>query len=162
MSPSQDDFGQLRRLLASKRYEQPPPGYFNHFSDRVIARIEVEEFSGRSNWWDWLMEKLEAKPILACAYGMAVSSLLLVGFRFSDIFDPNVAEAPLPGGLNLANIPNQPAFPGTFGSVGSFDRPAVAYTMTTSLRPALRQEPLADLYRGNSLRAQAVGFSFGR
>jgi len=160
MRSSQDDFVRLRKLLASKRYEQPPPGYFNHFSDRVIARIEVEEFSRGSHWWAWLMEKLEAKPILACAYGLAVSSLLLVGFRFSEILDQKVAEAPLPGGLDLASVPHQPALPGSFGSVGLFDRSAVAYT--TSLSPALRQQPLGDLYRGNGLRVQATGFNFSR
>src|SRR5687767_9055851 len=122
MSSSQDDFDQLRRLLAFKRHEQPPPGYFNYFSDRVIARIEVEQFTSRSNWWDWLMEKLEGKPILACAYSVAVSCLLLVGFRVSEIFDQAIATAPLSGGLDLAGVPNQPPFPGTFGSVGLFDR----------------------------------------
>jgi hypothetical protein len=64
MSSSQDDFGRLRKLLASKRYEQPPPGYFNYFSDRVIARIEVEQSHRSSSWWNWLLEKMEAKPIL--------------------------------------------------------------------------------------------------
>jgi hypothetical protein len=160
MSTSRDNFEQVRKLLACKRHEQPPPGYFNHFSDRVIARIEVEESSGCSNWWDWLVEKFEAKPILACAYSLAVSSLLLVGFRFSDILDQEVAEVPLPSALNLAGIPNQAAFQGAFGSVGLFDRSTVAYT--TSLSPALRQQPLGELYRGNSLRVQTVGFSFGR
>jgi hypothetical protein len=106
------------------------------------------------------MEKLEAKPILACAYGLAVSSLLLVGFRFSDILDQKIAEAPLPTGLDLARVQHQSAFPGTLGSVGMFDRSAVAYT--TSLSPALRQQPLGDFYRGNGLQVQAVGFNFSR
>jgi len=160
MTSSQDDFDQLKKLLAIKRYEQPPAAYFVHFSDRVIARIEVEECRGGASWWDWLMEKLEAKPILACAYGMAVSGLLLVGFRFSEMLDNDVPGSPLSGGLNLTSIPSQPTFPSTFGSVGLFDRSAVAYT--TSLRPALRHQPLGDLYRGNSLGFQAVGFSYGR
>ncbi|MCI0539683.1 MAG: hypothetical protein L0Z50_31125 [Verrucomicrobiales bacterium] len=160
MSSSQDDFDRLRRLLASKRYEQPPPGYFNHFSDRVIARIEEEEFRSCSNWWAWLIEKLEAKPILVCAYSMAVSSLLLVGYRVSSIFDQTVATAPLPGGLDLASVSNQPPFPRAFGSLGLADRSAIAYT--TSLRPALRQEPLGELYRSHNLQVQAVGFSPNR
>src|SRR5207302_7658772 len=100
-------FDQLRRALACKRYEQPPPGYFHHFSHRVIARIEVEEFRGCSNWWDRLMEKLEPKHILACACGMAVSSLLLVGFRFSEILDPKMAQEPLPGRWELAGVPHR-------------------------------------------------------
>ena len=158
MSSSQDDFDQLKTLLVCKRYEQPPPGYFVHFSDRVIARIEVEELGGTFSWWDWLVEKLTARPILACAYGTAVSAMLIVGFRFSEIFDTETAETTLSTGLNLVSTQNQAAFPGAFGSVTLFDRSAVV--STTSLSPAFRQqEPLSDLYRGHSWRAQTVGFS---
>ena len=160
MSSSPDNFDQLRRMLACKRYEKPPPRYFNHFSDRVIARIEVEESRGRSDWWRWLLEKFEAKPILACAYGIAVSSLVLVGFRLSEILEQELAEAPPSSGLGFASIPNQPAFPAAFGNIGLSEHPAVAYS--TSLSPAFRQEPLVDFYHGSGLRVQAAGFVFGR
>ncbi len=158
MSHSQDEFGQLRRLLTCKRYEQPPPGFFNHFSDRVIARIEVEEFGGKATWWSWLMEKFEAKPVLACACGLAVSSLLLIGFKLSEFFEYEIAAVPPVSALDQASIPNHRAFPGAFGSVGLFERPVVAYS--TSLSPAFRPEPLADWYRGNNLQVQAIGFNF--
>ena len=46
MSENTENFDQLRRLLKLKRYEQPPPRYFNEFSGLVIARIRAGERVG--------------------------------------------------------------------------------------------------------------------
>lgn len=94
MHPERDDFVQLRRLLALKRHEQPPPGYFNRFSRDVIARIRAgEELRDDSPLTRFLMEfplleriwaVLEAKPVIAGAFGAAVCGLLTAGFLMSD------------------------------------------------------------------------------
>jgi hypothetical protein len=95
MSMSQDsqDFESLRRLLALKRYEQPPPGYFNHFSTDVIARIKagegerggaLERLFWEAPWLQRLWAALETKPIMAGAFGTAVCALLVAGVIYSE------------------------------------------------------------------------------
>jgi hypothetical protein len=94
MRAESDNFQELRRLLALKRYEQPPPGYFNTFSRQVMARIEAGErgrdpagsegWLGSSSWLVRLWNSFGTKPILAGAFGVAVCSVLIAGVAYSD------------------------------------------------------------------------------
>jgi hypothetical protein len=95
MSMSQDnqDFTSLQRLLALKRYEQPPPGYFNNFSSQVIARIKAGEGAHENAferlfldapWLQRLWGLLETKPLMAGAFGAAVCALLVSGVVYSE------------------------------------------------------------------------------
>ena len=94
MSPETENFDQLRRLLALKRYEQPPPGYFHHFSSQVIARIEAGEraddpvgfvrFIWEGVWLQRLWDAIESKPALAGVFGAAVCGFLVAGVIYTD------------------------------------------------------------------------------
>src|SRR5712691_7763588 len=93
MHPEQENFDSLRRLLALKRHEVPPPGYFHDFSGHVIARIRAGERPDRSGFWEslsweapWLQRiwgAFETKPILAGVLGMAVCGMLVSGVVYS-------------------------------------------------------------------------------
>jgi hypothetical protein len=83
MNSSPDDFRDLRRLLALKRHEQPPPGYFHYLPDKIAMRVERKDLSEYSTWWEWLVQKLDARPVLAGAYACAISGLMLLGFKVS-------------------------------------------------------------------------------
>jgi hypothetical protein len=107
MSPLPDNRDPVQRLLACKRYEQPPPGYFLSFSEKVLARIEAEEASVHSSWWGWFVAKFDARPVVVCAYGVAVSSMLFVGFSLSAIFEAEISAAPTSGSW-LAGAPPSP------------------------------------------------------
>src|SRR6266566_5453714 len=105
MNPSPEEFDQLKKLLALKRNELPPPGFFNHFSDKVIARIEAEGLIMRTSWWQRLFPELDAKPVLACAYGLVITGLLVVGLGISGSLEPEEGAAPTLGSPWFAQTP---------------------------------------------------------
>jgi hypothetical protein len=124
MKPDSENFQDLRRLLRLKRYEQPPPGYFNGFSRQVIARIQAgesgaapsvwQQLLGTSSWLPHLWESLGAKPILAGAFGVAICSVLIAGVAYSDRGTPE----------GFASRPDQSGFAQIAPSVG-LESPAV-------------------------------------
>jgi len=77
-----DDFQDLQRLLRLKRHEQPPPGYFEGFSSKVIAEIKASQMVHESSWWERFFIGFDAKPALVCAYSLVVCSSLLYGLGF--------------------------------------------------------------------------------
>jgi hypothetical protein len=111
MVPQQDDFQQLRRLLVLKRYEQPPPGYFNRFSGNVIARIRagehrletnsVEDWFAQVPWLRRFWSMLDTKPVFAGAFGLGVCALLLAGLVYSSM-DSHPTIAPVTAGIHRA------------------------------------------------------------
>jgi hypothetical protein len=78
MNPQADNFEQLRKLLALKKYEQPPPGYFDQLSARIINRIESVEM-GRNTLWERLGFAFGSKPAFVCALGVVVCGLFCIG-----------------------------------------------------------------------------------
>jgi len=77
-----DDFQDLQRLLRLKRHEQPPPGYFEGFSSKVIDEIKASQMVHESSWWERFFMGFDAKPALVCAYSLVVCSSLLYGLGF--------------------------------------------------------------------------------
>jgi len=92
MHPDAPNFRRLLCLLTLKRYEQPPPGYFQNFPGEVISRIRAGERAADPNalqilllelpWLQRLWAGLEAKPALTGFLGAAACVLLLVGLLY--------------------------------------------------------------------------------
>jgi hypothetical protein len=95
MNTEQDNFDSLQRLLALKRHEQPPPGYFERFSGNVIARIRVGEAATKRSFLDRLFEEapwiqqlcqtFEHRPLFAGACSFAVCGLIAASVMYSDV-----------------------------------------------------------------------------
>jgi len=104
MTPDSENFDQLRKLMALKRHEVPPPGYFHSFSREVIVRIKAGEIGGEagSTWMilegSWLRRVwsvFEARPVLAGGFGVAVCGFFVAGALIS-------ADNPQVAGVGLA------------------------------------------------------------
>jgi hypothetical protein len=149
MNPEQETFEELRRLLVLKRYEQPPPGYFNDFSHQVIARIRAGErigehtffarLGGNAPWLRRLWSALETKPALAGAFGAGVCGVLLAGVLYSQ----TVAPAPVTAfsdsiGQNPPMVAATPATP-VLGPVAGYDLSNTGEVVAAQMRASLFQ-----------------------
>jgi hypothetical protein len=88
---NQNEKGQpsLLPLLAIKRHELPPPGYFNSFSSKIIARIEAGTHTASLTLWQKLQLLLSNKPSLASGLGLIVGASLVASLNFAPILQSN-------------------------------------------------------------------------
>ena len=156
MSRHDQQFAELQKLLGCKRYEQPPPGYFLSFSDKVLARIEAEDAAASSTWWSRLTTCFDVKPVLVCAYGLAVSGLLFMGFRLSQVFESELAALPAVGGPWLAATPTSPILSSQFAHVALGS--STESSALTVARWSMRDEPNQVVLPTTRLPFQAAGF----
>ncbi|MBU6410431.1 MAG: hypothetical protein KGR98_08580 [Verrucomicrobia bacterium] len=89
-----DDFEALKRLLALKRHEVPPPGYFDKFSSRVISRIRLREHRAendpaaelfnRAPWLLRFLQLFEAKPAVAGTFAAVLCMVVAFGVVYAE------------------------------------------------------------------------------
>jgi hypothetical protein len=96
MSSDQNEFEGLRRLLALKRHEQPPPGYFNRLPGQIMARIERE---GKLSFWERFVEGFSFRPAFAYSFALAAFSALTFSVFYSARMQPGeIAQTPANNG----------------------------------------------------------------
>jgi hypothetical protein len=88
MNPESENFDSLRQLLALKRHEIPPPGYFDRLPRDIMARIKAgdtgDELGADFSWFRRLVSAFDVKPIFAGAFGTVVCALLTIGVMTSE------------------------------------------------------------------------------
>ena len=88
MNPDSENFDSLRQLLALKRHEVPPPGYFNRLPRDIMARIKAgdtgNELGADQTWFQRLLSVFDIKPVFAGAFGTAVCAFLISGVITSE------------------------------------------------------------------------------
>ena len=115
-----DEFESLKKLLALKRHEEPPPGYFDRLPGEVRARIAHVQASPEPWWRRWLAS-WDLSPALATSYAVVAVTLVLGGVWMAkqptSEGGPQIATTPVPSvDANLTNtiIASNAAPPGLF------------------------------------------------
>jgi hypothetical protein len=107
------DFEKLQRLLKLKRYEQPPPRYFNDLSTRVIAHIRsdtsvnrferADNLISRTPWLRRIWRKLESQPALSGVVATVACALMVAGVFFMEETTPQNHFTVVPGGVDAGD-----------------------------------------------------------
>ena len=99
MNADPNDFDALKKLLALKRHEQPPPGYFDRLPQQIRNRIETEP----ATFWEKYLPTFNFRPAYAYGFGFVVCGSLIWGIGYSLQTQPNrIAAQPADGMLKLA------------------------------------------------------------
>jgi hypothetical protein len=158
MNENEQDFGTLRQFLKLKRYEMPPPGYFNSFSAEIIGRIrdggKAGEFSAEAPWLMKFFQLFELKPAFAGAFASALFLLLVFGFVFAD----RPESAP----QSLLQV-NSSAPSNTFAAATpvALAQPTENTGIIATTNPAASLQPVASLFDSQNPFAQPVSFTTG-
>lgn len=91
MNAEQENFEALRKLMALKRHEQPPPGYFNKLPGIILSRLEAAEES--QGLWAKVLTRFILRPAFAFTLGFAFCSLFATGVTYSMRTNPNTVAA---------------------------------------------------------------------
>ena len=161
MNENENNFESLRRLLALKRHETPPPGYFANFSAAVTARIRAGDARRTASvpnrladelpWLFRLMSAFEAKPAFAGAFASALCLLLLVGIVYAE--RPSDVE---PQPILQATLDTSPLAVATPVNLSS--QPAEQTVFLSSTNPVFNSQPAGAWFASQGPTVQPVNF----
>ena len=155
MNAESDNFEALRKLLALKRYEQPPLGYFNQLPGRILSRIESDE----ATFMEKLAQVFVLRPAMSYALGLAFCGAFAAGLGYSlhlrteqASLQRNPVEPWEVGALSNLNADheNLGQFPDLH--VRGYDN----FTITTN-----DSDPKPSLFQSFEARPAAVSYRFG-
>jgi hypothetical protein len=163
MNENENNFESLRRLLALKRHETPPPGHFTYFSSQVLQRIRAgdpgtssgwtEDLFGQAPWVEKLLHLFDVKPVFAGAFAGALCLLLFVGIIFAERPDITTQTA-----LQPANVDNTSASLAAV-SPTTLSQPADQTGIVSSTSPVLSLQPMASPFEPQNPLAQPVSLT---
>jgi len=156
MNESENNFESLRRLLALKRHEIPPPGYFNNLPGQIMARLRAGEADAPQgitapSWLLKFFQAFEAKPAYVSSFACSLCLLLLFGIIYAE--RPDATEKP-----SIFSALTTPP-------VSLVDAKSAVYSssqptgLMVNTNPVFSLEPVAMLFGQQNPLAQPVSLS---
>jgi hypothetical protein len=156
MNSDQENFEALRKLLALKKYEQPPPRYFSELSTRIWTRLEREPQA--ASFWERLFPKFGLSPALAYSFGLLACGTLVFGITYSmNTSSEQIATSPI----------GEAASPFASSRLQSKEKPTLSLSdyqvkQLASTNPVMNSEQPRSLFDGINLRTEPVNFTPGQ
>jgi hypothetical protein len=155
MNSDQENFEALRKLLALKKYEQPPPRYFSELSTRILNRIEREPRT--IPFWERFFPNIGLNPALAYSFGLLACGTLVFGIGYS-LKTESEQTVTHPFGDGNRSIAAMPAPQDVSGlSLSNYQVNQLAST-----NPVMGSETLPSLFDGLNLNVTPVNYSSGK
>lgn len=104
-----DERDEVQRLIALKRHETPPPGYYRDFARGVRRRIESEQGARQSHGWQTLWSGFTQWPRWKSANALIGTGLALLALTAVFTRPASGPQAPSPAAPATAGIGGSPA-----------------------------------------------------
>jgi len=124
----------IARLLRLKRYEQPPPGYFENFLHEFRRRRKREELL-REPLWSICVDRVRdfvfrhnVRTLVGYSAGLAVAAACVVVIAITILQQPSITQL----ALQTSSVPTTPPI-----MTKGFDLAASVFAPTFDIRPIL-------------------------
>jgi len=135
-----DPDSRLTRLLALKRYEVPPPGFFDQLPGRILVNLRAGNEVADAPWWLRTWRSLVREPVAGLSYAALTVGALIFGVSVletaTDVQTPLIS--PSQGFLMTPSPDFVLSAPNPQGS-------GVIYRVTDSLPTVALDQPTASL-----------------
>jgi hypothetical protein len=152
MHMDSENFDAVRKLMALKRHESPPPGFYSKLPGKIAARIERGEC--QLTIWERVSSNFVLRPAFAYAFAVAAFGAFSASIYYSGQAKDQEAQAPEGRETAWAN-----AVPGAaaFASQNEFAPVLHVPNWMGNTNPAAPAQELPSLF---SPQARAVRVSY--
>jgi hypothetical protein len=147
-----EGFETVRKALALKKYEQPPPGYFNRLPNQIMARIEAGE--GQTKFWERFIPSFTLRPAMAYGFGLAMCGAVVMGVYYTSNTQVANTTSPMTASSMTASQQVILTAPASAPTLASHNEVSV-----NSTNPVTQQPSLFPSQVGQGLQTAPAGYT---